>query len=85
MLQNNLHRIIVGSVIVAAASTLLPVARDTLKPLVGQVSRQMRFLIVSAKEGIDDMIAEAKVERMKRHLDHQFIIDYKEVVEEIAE
>ncbi|QGQ46164.1 hypothetical protein [Metabacillus sediminilitoris] len=85
MLQSNLHRVIVGSVIIVAASTLLPVAKETLKPLVGQVSRQMRFFIVSAKEGIEDMVAEAKVERMKRHVNHQFVIEYNEMVEDLAE
>lgn len=85
MLHSNLNRVIVGSVIIVAASTLLPVARDTLKPLVGQVSRQMRFFIVSAKEGLEDMVAEAKVERMKRHVNHQFVIEYNEMVEDLAE
>lgn len=85
MFQTNLHRVIVSSVIIVAASTLLPVAKETLKPLVGQVSRQMRFFIVSAKEGLEDMVAEAKVERMKRHINHQLVIDYNEMVEDIAE
>ncbi|MBD1380933.1 hypothetical protein [Metabacillus arenae] len=85
MFQTNLHRFIVGSVIIVAASTLLPVARETLKPLVGQVSREMRFFIVSAKEGLEDMVAEVKAERMKKHVNNQLVIEYNEVVEDIAE
>jgi hypothetical protein len=84
MFQRSFQRIIVGTAVVIAAATIVPIARETLKPVIGQLSRQMKFYIVSAKEGIEDLVAEVKFERMKKFIDQDrtMVIDYKEFIEE---
>jgi hypothetical protein len=84
MFQRSFQRIIVGTAVVIAAATIVPIARETLKPIIGQLSRQMKFYIVSAKEGIEDLVAEVKFERMKKFIDQDrtMVIDYKEFIEE---
>jgi len=84
MFQRSLQKVIVGSAVAFATATLLPIAKETLKPVIGQISRQMKYYIVSAKEGIEDIVAEVKFERMKKHLNQesQMVIDYEEILQE---
>ncbi|WP_243385366.1 DUF5132 domain-containing protein [Bacillus kexueae] len=84
MIQRSLQRVIVGSAVAFAAATILPIAKETLKPVIGQLSRQMKFYIVSAKEGLEDMVAEVKMERMKKYIDQDtsMIIDYEDILQE---
>lgn len=82
MIQTNLQRVIVGSVLVIATTALIPIARQTLRPMVKDLSKQMKFFLVSAKEGIEDMAAEVKFERMKKQLDQDVLIDCDVEIEE---
>jgi hypothetical protein len=79
MIQKNVQRILVGSALVFAARAIIPVAGQTLKPLVGGLSRQMRYLLVSTKEGLEDIVAEVKFERMKQQLNYELAIDMDEI------
>jgi hypothetical protein len=67
MIQRGLQRVIVGSALAIATSALVPIAKQTLKPIVGNLSKQMKHFLVSTKEGIEDMIAEVKFERIKNN------------------
>lgn len=75
MLERNLQRIVIGSAMVLATSALLPVVKNTMRPIVRDVSRQMKYLIVMTKEGIEDFAAEVKFERIRKSLDKDIFID----------
>ncbi|UUZ95528.1 DUF5132 domain-containing protein [Paenibacillus sp. P25] len=76
MIQKNLDKWIVGAALAVAASALLPIAKSTLRPLTssgvqggfGLLSR-VRSVIQTAREEVEDIIAEAQFERMKKQLD----------------
>ncbi|MFC3884031.1 DUF5132 domain-containing protein [Bacillus songklensis] len=85
MIQRGLQRVIVGSALIIASTALLPIAKQTLRPIVRDLSRNMRYLLVSTKEGIEDMVAEVKFERMKKQLDKDMLIEYDGEVEEVKE
>jgi hypothetical protein len=85
MIQRNLQRAIVGSALLIASTALIPIARRTLRPVIGDLSRQMKYLIVSGKEGLEDMVAEVKFERMKKQLDKEMSIEYVDSEVEVSE
>ncbi|HWO95056.1 MAG TPA: hypothetical protein VNM45_01635 [Bacillus sp. (in: firmicutes)] len=82
MIQSNLQRVIVGSALVIATTALIPIARQTLRPVVRDLSKQMKYFIVSAKEGLEDMAAEVKFERMKKQMSQDMLIDCDVEIEE---
>jgi hypothetical protein len=85
MVQRGLQRVIVGSALVIASTVILPIARETLRPIMRDLSKQMKYLLVSTKEGIEDIVAEVKFERMKKHLEHldkEMVIDCDVIIEE---
>jgi hypothetical protein len=75
MIERNLQRIVIGSALALATTALLPVVKKTLRPIMLDLSRQMRYLIVATKEEIEDMAAEVKFERMRKSLDKEIFID----------
>lgn len=85
MLQRNVQKFIVGSALVIATTAILPIAREVLRPVVRDLSRHMKFLIVSTKEGLEDMAAEVRFERMKKQLHHRGIIDSEYEIQETTE
>ena len=85
MIERGLQRVIVGSAIIIASTALLPIAKQTLQPVVRGLSRNMRYLIVSTKEGIEDIVAEVKFERMKKQMDNDMLIEYDGEIEEVKE
>jgi predicted neutral ceramidase superfamily lipid hydrolase len=80
--QRGLQRLIVGSALVIASTVILPIARETLRPIMRDLSKQMKYLLVSTKEGIEDIVAEVKFERMKKQLDKEMVIDCDVIIEE---
>jgi predicted neutral ceramidase superfamily lipid hydrolase len=80
--QRGLQRLIVGSALVIASTVILPIARETLRPIMKDLSKQMKYLLVSTKEGIEDIVAEVKFERMKKQLDKDMVIDCEVIIEE---
>ncbi|MBP0725324.1 hypothetical protein J5Y03_08985 [Bacillus sp. RG28] len=85
MIQRNVQRVIVGSALLIASTAIIPIARKTLRPVMGDLSRQMKYFIVSAKEGLEDMVAEVKFERMKKQLDKDMSIEYVDSEAEVSE
>ncbi len=85
MIERGLQRAIIGSALVIASTALLPIAKQTLRPIVRNVSRNMRYMLVSTKEGIEDIVAEVKFERMKKQLDEGMLIEYDGEVNEVKE
>ncbi|MBA2870936.1 putative neutral ceramidase superfamily lipid hydrolase [Anoxybacillus calidus] len=81
-MQRGLQRLIVGSALVIASTVILPIARETLRPIMKDLSKQMKYLLVSTKEGIEDIVAEVKFERMKKQLDKDMVIDCEVIIEE---
>jgi hypothetical protein len=75
MIERNLQRIVIGSALALATTALLPVIKKTLQPIMLDLSKQMRYLIVATKEEIEDMAAEVKFERMRKSLDKEIFID----------
>ena len=75
MIERNLRRIVIGSALALATTALLPVIKKTLRPIMLDLSKQMRYLIVATKEEIEDMAAEVKFERMRKSLDKEIFID----------
>ncbi|WP_416825269.1 DUF5132 domain-containing protein [Ectobacillus polymachus] len=75
MVEKYVHRVIVGSALLLAATAVIPIAKKTLRPIVRDLSKQTKYWIVSAKEGVEDIVAEVKFERMKKRLDQQNVIE----------
>ncbi|TYR80254.1 hypothetical protein FZC66_14090 [Priestia megaterium] len=70
-----LRRVIVGSALIVASTAIIPVARKTLRPVLYDLSKQMKYFVVSAKEELEDIVAEVKFERMQKQLDRELSID----------
>jgi hypothetical protein len=76
MLEKNLDKWIVGAALVLTASTLLPIVKSTLRPIAqngmqgtaGLLARG-RTAMQLAREEIEDIVAEARFERMKKQFD----------------
>lgn len=76
MIQKNLDKIIIGTALAIAASALLPVAKSTLRPLAANgrqsgvnLINRARSFVQMAREEVEDIIAEAQFERMKKQMD----------------
>jgi hypothetical protein len=83
MIQKNLDNIIVGAALAAAASTLIPIAKSTFGPLAASgllsgagLMNHARSWIQKAREEVEDIVAEAQFERMKKQMDEE--IAYRE-------
>ena len=78
MIQKNIDKIIIGSALAVAASALLPIAKSTLQPITAAgmqgssgLMQRARSLLQIAREEVEDIIAEAQFERMKKQLDKE--------------
>ncbi|MFD0693951.1 DUF5132 domain-containing protein [Paenibacillus sp. GCM10027628] len=78
MIQKNIDKIIVGTALTVAASALLPIAKTALQPLAAagmeggaNLLQRARSLFQMAREEVEDIVAEAQFERMKRQLDKE--------------
>lgn len=78
MIQKNMDKIIIGAALAAAAAALLPIAKATFRPLAatgGQggagLLNRGRALIEYARQEVEDIVAEAQFERMKKQLDRE--------------
>lgn len=75
MFQRNLQGIVVGSALAIVTTALYPVIKDTLRPLAYDLTRQMKYFVVITKEGIEDLVAEVKFERIRKGLDKDICIE----------
>ncbi|NRF90864.1 DUF5132 domain-containing protein [Paenibacillus frigoriresistens] len=78
MIQKNIDKIIIGSALAVAASALLPIARSTMQPIAAagvqgsnSLLQRARSLLQMAREEVEDIVAEAQFERMKKQLDKE--------------
>ena len=75
MFQRNLQGIVVGSALAIVTTALYPVIKDTLRPIAYDLTRQMKYFVVITKEGIEDLVAEVKFERIRKSLDKDICIE----------
>ncbi|MCM2536009.1 DUF5132 domain-containing protein [Neobacillus pocheonensis] len=75
MFGRTLQRVVVGSAIAIATTALLPVIKNTLRPIARDLTRQMKYFVVVTKEGIEDLAAEVKFERLRKSLDKDIFIE----------
>jgi hypothetical protein len=81
MIQKCRDKWIVGAALTMAASALLPIAKNTLRPMaetgiqgaIGLMNRT-KSAIQIAREEIEDIIAEAQFERLKKQLDKEIAL-----------
>ncbi|ERI06838.1 hypothetical protein [Aneurinibacillus aneurinilyticus] len=66
-----IRRIIIGSTLALATVALLPVVRNTLRPLVATGIREAKSTLETIKEEMEDIVAEAKLERMQKQFDKE--------------
>ncbi|MBD0384239.1 DUF5132 domain-containing protein [Paenibacillus sedimenti] len=81
MIQKNIDKIIIGTALTVAASALLPIAKSTLKPIAeagmqggAGLFQRARSMLQIAREEVEDIVAEAQFERMKRQLDKEIAL-----------
>jgi hypothetical protein len=78
MQERKTEKIILGTAFAFAAGTLLPIVKNTLKPLVASgaegtagVTGGIRYALRVARDEIEDIVAEAQFERMRKRLDRE--------------
>ena len=77
-MQKNIEKLIMGAALVAASSVIVPIARSTLQPLLASgltagegLMKRARSYVQIAREEMEDIVAEAQFERMKKRLDKE--------------
>ncbi|WP_223067179.1 DUF5132 domain-containing protein [Paenibacillus caui] len=77
MLGRNTEKLIVGTALAFAASTLWPIVKNTLKPLAetgmegaASLTDRIQYALQVARDEIEDIVAEAQFERLRKQLDH---------------
>mgnify|MGYP001351526666 CR=1 FL=1 len=79
MLHKNAEKLIAGAALAFAASTIWPIVKNTLKPLAetgiqgaaSGLTDRLRYAVQVARDEIEDIIAEAQFERMRKRLDQE--------------
>lgn len=78
--QKIVERVIIGAALTMAASVLLPIAKKAIPALVqtgrsemGGLAQRTKSMIQMAREEVEDIVAEAQFERMKRSLDAEIL------------
>lgn len=75
MFRRNLQGFVVGSALAIVTTALYPVIKETLRPIARDLTRQMKYFVVVTKEGIEDLAAEVKFERIRKSLDKEIAIE----------
>ncbi|BBI31900.1 DUF5132 domain-containing protein [Cohnella abietis] len=80
-MPRNIEKLIMGAALVAASSVILPIAKSTLRPLLASgltagegLMNRARSYVQIAKEEVEDIVAEAQFERMKKQLDKEIAL-----------
>lgn len=80
MINQQVERIVVGTALVLGASVLLPIARKTLSTAVAAGSMTLSGAVSGirtgfhlAKEELEDIVAEAQFERVKRQMEKEIL------------
>lgn len=86
-----IRKVVIGSTLALASAALLPVVRNTLRPLVESGARGVKSTFETIKEEVEDIIVEAKMDRMQKQFEKELsyveddITDEQEVIEAAAE
>jgi gas vesicle protein len=86
-----IRKVFIGSTLALASAALLPVVRNTLRPLVESGARGVKSTFETIKEEVEDIIVEAKMDRMQKQFEKELsyveddITDEQEVIEAAAE
>ncbi|MED1412619.1 hypothetical protein [Bacillus paramycoides] len=86
-----IRKVVIGSTLALASAALLPVVRNTLRPLVESGARGVKSTFETIKEEVEDIIVEAKMDRMQKQFEKELsyveddITDGQEVIEAAAE
>ncbi|MGE6365621.1 hypothetical protein ACQKD9_17820 [Bacillus paramycoides] len=86
-----IRKVVIGSTFALASAALLPVVRNTLRPLVESGARGVKSTFETIKEEVEDIIVEAKMDRMQKQFEKELsyveddITDEQEVIEAAAE
>ncbi|TDF93037.1 DUF5132 domain-containing protein [Paenibacillus piri] len=81
MLQKNVDKLIIGAALAVAASALLPIAKSIFRPIAAtgleggsNLINRGKSLVQIARQEVEDIIAEAQFERMKKQLDKEIAL-----------
>jgi hypothetical protein len=86
-----IRKVVIGSTLALASAALLPVVRNTLRPLVESGARGVKSTFETIKEEVEDIIVEAKMDRMQKQFEKELsyveddITEEHEVIEAAAE
>lgn len=86
-----IRKVVIGSTLALASAALLPVVRKTLRPLAESGARGVKSTFETIKEEVEDIIVEAKMDRMQKQFEKELsyvedeITDEQEVIEAAAE
>lgn len=80
MINRTWERVVVGAALVVGASVILPIAKTTLTAAANAGGRtlsgawgSLRTRVQLAKEELEDMVAEAQFERLKKQMDKEIM------------
>lgn len=66
-----IRKIVIGSTLALASAALLPVVRNTLRPLVESGAKGVKSTFETIKEEVEDIIVEAKMDRMQKQFEKE--------------
>jgi gas vesicle protein len=91
MNQKRIEKLTVISGLAMAISALIPIAKTTIVTIMGQdgtknLVNRVKSVVQYAKEEIEDIVAEAQFERLKKRLAHEIEdLEVTEVKDEVEE
>ncbi|UOF92031.1 DUF5132 domain-containing protein [Fodinisporobacter ferrooxydans] len=78
MIQRSVERLIVGAALAVTGSILLPVIKEVIKPVSGMGGKSFsdlrergQYMMQIAREEVEDIVAEAQFERMRKKIDRE--------------
>ena len=77
------RKIVIGSALAFATAALLPVVKKTLRPLAETGIKGAKSTFETIKEEVEDIIAEAKIERMQEQFDKELAKNTEEMTQEM--
>ncbi|MGH0926093.1 hypothetical protein [Bacillus pacificus] len=66
-----IRKIVIGSTLALASAALLPVVRNTLRPLAQSGTKVVKSTFETIKEEVEDIIVEAKMDRMQKQFEKE--------------
>ncbi|WP_410511131.1 DUF5132 domain-containing protein [Paenibacillus sp. BR2-3] len=83
MLERNTEKLIVGTALAFAATTLWPIVKNSLKPIAESgiqgtagLTGRIQYALQVARDEIEDIVAEAQFERMRKQVDRDIATEF---------